>query len=515
MQAKLTGVLAGALAGVLAATLPVWAQEAEAPLSAIDWLSDSIATPPETPDTGGDVATSATPGAIDVTPLGGPIADAAGLLPPSATGLPRDLWGPAGTEDIVAALDAVPETPLPSLRNLLITLLLAEANAPSDSGKDDRLLLARVDRLLETGALDRAAALLERAGAETPERFRRYFDIALLQGTETEACERMLARPDISPTYPARIFCLARGGDWQAAAVTLETANSLGILSPAEDLLLARFLDSEIIDEGLIAPDNRPPSPLMFRMSEAVGEPIPTTTLPLPYAWADLRDTRGWKAQIEAGERLARHGVLSGNRLVGHYLRQRPSASGGVWERVAAIQQLQVDLAEGNAEKIDRDLSSVWIEMRDAGLHHVFAAQYGKELAALPLSGPAATLALRIGLRSPAYEEVALAARAEDVQLRFLLALARGVPETAVAPGTMSLSVRQGFAADAPPPALQRYVASGRVGEAILKALTLFNEGAAGDPDGISDAIALLRSLGLESTARRAALELLLQEGYG
>lgn len=350
---------------------------------------------------------------------------------------------------------------------------------------------------------------------ETPERFRRYFDIALLQGTETDACARMLARPDISPTYPARIFCLARGGDWRAAAVTLETANSLGILSQSEDMLLARFLDSEIVDDSLIPPDGRVPSPLMFRMSEAVGEPIPTTTLPLPYAWADLRATRGWKAQIEAGERLARNGLLSGNRLVSLYLRQRPSASGGVWDRVAAIQRLQVDLAEGKVDTVGRDLPGVWDAMRDAGLHHVFAAQYGKELAALPLSGPAATLALQIGLRSPAYEEVALAARSDNAQLRFVLALARGLPETAVAPGTMSLAVREGFIADAPPPALERYIATGRVGEAILKALTLFSEGAAGDPDGISDAIVLLRSLGLEDTARRAALELLLQEGYG
>ena len=31
----------------------------------------------------------------------------------------------------------------------------------------------------------------------------------------------MRALPQISPTYAARIFCLARGGDWQAAALTL------------------------------------------------------------------------------------------------------------------------------------------------------------------------------------------------------------------------------------------------------------------------------------------------------
>ncbi len=371
-------------------------------------------------------------------------------------------------------------------------------------------------RCWRVGALAEAAALLERAGIETPERFRRYFDIALLQGTETDACARMLARPDISPTYPARIFCLARGGDWRAAAVTLETANSLGILSQSEDMILARFLDSEIVDDSLIPPDGRVPSPLMFRMFEAMGEPIPTTTLPLAYAIGPTcappvagRPDRGRRAACP------KRVFAPATELLASISAQRPSASGGVWDRVAAIQRLQVDLAEGKVDTVGRDLPGVWDAMRDAGLHHVFAAQYGKELAALPLSGPAATLALQIGLRSPAYEEVALAARSDNAQLRFVLALARGLPETAIAPGTMSLAVREGFIADAPPPALERYIATGRVGEAILKALTLFSEGAAGDPDGISDAIVLLRSLGLEDTARRAALQvlILLHEG--
>lgn len=502
MRAKAVALLAALAAGSGMA-------RAEAPLSAIDWLSDSVAAPQDLPAPGADVATTAAPGAIEVSPLDAPIADATGLLPPSATGLPRALWGSGETADILAAINAVPRDLLPGLRALFTTILLAEANAPVDTDDTDRLLLARVDRLLDMGALDRAEALLARAGPETPDRFRRYFDIALLQGTENEACARMRARPEISPTYPARIFCLARAGDWPAAAVTLETATSLGILTFEEDLLLARFLDAEIEgDAGL--PEV---TPLTFRMTEAIGEPVPTTTLPLAFAWADLRPTRGWKAQVEAAERLARNDVLSGNQLVGLYLRQRPSASGMVWDRVAAIQKLQEDLASGAHDDLARDLPEVWAAMMEAGLDAVFADQYGAELARLPLSGPAADLALAIGLRSPAYEEIALAATAADPRRRFLLALARGLPETAVAPDAMSAAVREGFLPRELSPAFRLLLAEGRVGEAILKAIRVFSEGAEGDPDGVSDAIALLRDLGLQTVARRAALELLLQDG--
>ncbi|MBT8456815.1 MAG: hypothetical protein HKO95_07685 [Rhodobacteraceae bacterium] len=489
---------------------------AEGPLSAIDWLSDSVAAPQQSgPLRGSDITTNALPQEIAVTPLGQPLADAVGLLPPSATGLPRALWGTATSDEIIARLDAVPLDLMPSLRRLLTTLLLAEANPAVDSGPEDRLLLARVDRLLAMAALDRASALLDRAGPETPERFRRYFDVALLRGNETQACARMRARPEISPTYPARIFCLARGGDWQAAAVTLETAEALGILSPEEDALLARFLDPDILDETGNDTLRRAPTPLIFRMLEAVGEPVPTGTLPLAYAWADLRPTRGWKAQLEAGERLARNGALPANQLTGIYLRQRPSASGGVWERAKAMQTVQNALASGDTDALSKELPAIWATMRNAGLGLVLAEQYGGELADLSLDGAAGDLAFEIGLMSPAYEEIALAARLGTPRARFLAAIARGVPEQATAPDTLSLAVRDGFLADGPPPALDMLVREGRVGEAILRAITLFSEGAQGDPDGISDAIALLRALGLEQTARRASLELLIEEARG
>ena len=62
-----------------------------------------------------------------------------------------------------------------------------------------------------------------------PEPFRRWFDIALLIGREDRACDIMLETPQIAPTFPARIFCLARSGDWNAAALSLRTGETLGL----------------------------------------------------------------------------------------------------------------------------------------------------------------------------------------------------------------------------------------------------------------------------------------------
>ena len=71
-------------------------------------------------------------------------------------------------------------------------------------------------------------------------------------------------------------------------------------------MLLARFLDSDIVSTPPDPDFLRNPTPLVFRMLEAVGEPIPTNPLPLAFAHADLGENRGWKSQIDAAEQLAR-----------------------------------------------------------------------------------------------------------------------------------------------------------------------------------------------------------------
>ena len=127
--------------------------------------------------------------------------------------------------------------------------------------------------------------------------------------------------------------------------------------------------------------------------------------------------------------------------------------------------------------------------MEAAGLGPMFANQYGAELAQLGLDGAPGALAIRIGLMSNAYERVAIDADPDAGVDPFLIALARGVPDTALARDPLSLAVREGFQADGPPPAMRPYLDEGRTGEAILIAITQFAEGVDGDPDGISDCL--------------------------
>ncbi|MEI4486478.1 hypothetical protein V8J36_09765 [Frigidibacter sp. MR17.14] len=491
---------------------------ANQPLSAIDWLSRSVATPvalPRPVPAEPPVAAEAAPETITVTPLGDTTLDALGLTPARRAGLARDLWGETPTEALVARIGSERADMLPGLRQLLFRLLTAELDPPFDAQADGRLYLARVDKLLDLGALDPAMELLNLPDEPRPEPFRRWFDVSLLLGEEDRACATMNATPNIAPTFPARIFCLARGGDWSAAALTLGTGEALGQVDAESADLLARFLDPELADGAEALPVPARVSPLVLRMMEAIGQPLPTATLPLAFAQSDLRDNVGWKARAEAAERLARTGAITPDQLFAIYAERPPAASGGVWDRIAAIRALDAALADGSDAIYDA-LPLAWTAMSTAELEVPFAEVYGEKLAGLGLRGEAGETAFRAGLLSPAYESVAQARAPADGVESFLIGLAKGDVTGLVQPDQRGAAVRAAFSRGAAPEASDAALLAGnRVGEAVLAAMEQITQGSRGDLREVTRGLKVLRAAGFEDTARRAALEFLLLERRG
>lgn len=489
------------------------------PISAIDWLSETLDAPrPERDAALSDISENALPEEVTVRPLDAPNPDAAGLLAASVTGLPRALWGASSATDIARRITKISTRTdlLPASRRLLNTLVLAELAPPVQSDRDGRLFLARIDALLSQGLLDEANALLDLAGLSTPEVFRRAFDTKLLLGTEDAACQRLTHTPGLSPALQARIFCLARSGDWSAAALTLETGEALGIIRADQAELLARFLDPELFEGEPALPIPDHPTPLTFRLMEAIGEPLPTTALPLAFAQSDLRATSGWKARATAAERLARVGALSPNRWLGIWSEHVPAASGGIWDRIEALQSFETALGRRDPAALAEALPRVWTEMRAAGLQSVFAELFATPLSTIALDDPTAEIAFEIALLSPDYEKIALTWEpALSRDQAFLHGIALGDLPTQRPSGGQARAIVEGFQAQGIPVRLTTLVDENRLGEAILRAIELLEGGALGDHDELSDALQFFRAIGLEATARRAALEILLLERRG
>jgi hypothetical protein len=491
---------------------------AEAPMSAIDWLSSSVSTPaqplppPEPKVTG---IGGAMPKDVVVSVLGGPSPDSAGILPSRVTGLPTDIWGLGETKTIAALISHKRDDSLPSLQRMLMTLMLAQSAAPADAGGRGILLRARIDKLLEMGALDEADALVKASGKMTPDIFQRFFDIAMLTGQEDQACTYLRDAPDLAPTYPARIFCLARSGDWAGSALTLRMAQALGYVDAADDALLSRFLDPDLYEgEPPLAPPS-PMTPLAWRMLEAIGEGQPTAPLPLAFSHAELRDTAGWKAQLEAAERLGRASVLNPNALLGIYTQRLPAASGGVWDRVEAFQRFDTALQTGDPGAVAESLPNAWLMMEQAGLEVQFAELFGERLMRLPLTDSAGALAFKVALLSSQYEQAANARTPATNAEAFLIGLAKGNLQGVTPPNSLARAIAPAFVRPAPPTDLLALLSENRLGEAILQAVDLIQRGLNGDLRGVTEGLSLFRQVGLEDLARRTSLELMLLERRG
>ena len=488
--------------------------EAPPPLSAIDWLSNSVAEEAAPPSATAETPLAAAPAAVRVMPLDTPVIDATGLIGPESLGVPQDIWGRSSAGDLAAALSRLnlgPDSP-PTIGRFMAKLLQVRFDPPIDAAVDDRFFYARVDRLLEKGHLETAGALIEATGLNDPQLFRRRFDIALLTGTETEACRDIETTPELSPTYPARIFCLARLGQFDVAALTLGNAETLGILTEDEDALLLYFLDPELFEGEPIPSTPSVPTPLQFRLYEAIGERIATDGLPVPFAHADLSNDVGWKARLNAAERLAASGAIPFERLLDVYQEREASASGGVWQRVSAVQSLARAVDTRDRQRIVDALPSAWDAARTAEYAAPFSTWIMPTLRALEEPGSVSHLAFEIALTA---EDADVAARFANQSLedRFLLSLTNNRIGTEPAGDALGRAVLRGLSAVNAGSTFEALISDDRRGEVLFRALDQLANGADGNPDTTAQSLAALRRIGLADLARQIAVELILKEG--
>jgi hypothetical protein len=225
---------------------------------------------------------------------------------------------------------------------------------------------------------------------------------------------------------------------------------------------------------------------------------------------ADLRGTAGWKAELEAAERLARTGALPATRLLGLYTDRSPAASGGIWDRVRAIQALDTALFERDAEAVASSLPKAWTAMKDRGLAVAFAQLFAERLMDLPLPDAARTLAYRVALLSPSYEDAVAQFPPVSQNDKFLAAIATGAPEPDLARSALETAVLKGLTMDGPAAPHATLLDDGKLGEAILAAALQLGRGRVGRERDVTEGLATLRHVGLEDTVRRAALQLLI-----
>jgi hypothetical protein len=250
-------------------------------------------------------------------------------------------------------------------------------------------------------------------------------------------------------------------------------------------------------------------------MFGAIGEPLATADLPIAFSYAELGPRAGWKAQIEAAERLTRGGTIPPNVILGLYTERAPAASGGVWDRAAAFQRFETALSSGDPARVAATLPEVWARMQEAELEVPFAFLFGQRLIDLDLTGDAAGIAFRVALLSPYLDAAARRMQAEGAQEEFLLGLAKDDLAAVVPPDSLARAIAAAWRTPTLPPEGRELLEGNRKGEAILLAIHSIGRGVQGDLRGVTDGLSLLRATGMTGIARRTALELMILERRG
>ena len=332
----------------------------QAPLSAIDWLSKRPSLSPyadkKDPRNG---IISPPPSTfvtqIETKPLQKLEGDMIGLLSPQFSKIPTDVWQDQDALVLRNTLANLPSDLYPAARELLNRLLLSQANSSDD------ITLARLDTLVQNGTIQAAETMIEQLDITTPALFERYFDILMLLDKGDKSCALWRKNKELSTQSMLRVYCYTRLGDWEVADINYFVYKSLGDFSPAQQKLLAGYLEPEMIEEDENIPINvKTITPLEFHLFENIGQSIPLQALPVKFLVGNLSASAGWKFQIEAAERLSAYGAISAAHFTAIYTRDTPAASGDMWTRVKDFQKIYNTLRAQDIETVSNFLESYW-----------------------------------------------------------------------------------------------------------------------------------------------------------
>ena len=487
---------------------------AQEPRSAIEWLSSSLVNPPkfrvtpEQPPILSDLWE-----VIELIPISQDGPQSIGLLSPDKAGLPEDFWGNLSIEEAADYLRAQPRPGLPATTALWREILLAKM-APLQ-GTAEALQMARLDRLVELGTLEEAELLAGQIYPMTSTVIEKRFEIGLLVNRTEAVCQDLFDHPGLQVSAGMRVICLAREGDWNAAAVFLTSASMIGDIPRSEEEMLIAFLDPELAEVmGATSQAENPAYDYFLR--EAIGLPRANANPPLAYRYYDLSVNAALRARLEASEAFARAGSLPVSLLFAAYRSGTPSASGGVWERAIWVQAMDDALFDGDAERVTNLLETGVSLFSAIGLLHAIADEYARKLLAhsslfdAEANQHAWRLSLLAGGQQGEFPTVN-----DDHALRTAWLVASGEID-GIEPGDdpLAIAIREGLNGNAKERSAvqeaRRLIEEGRPGIAILSALALLSAGFEADPNDIKAGLAMLTETGMEETARKAAIELLL-----
>ena len=358
---------------------------AKDPMSAIDWLAEKINDPPifyTNPSLNFDIIDNN----IKKLDLPNISKNSIGIFPSIRLGINSSVWKNSNEFEISNLLDKIDIGDIYYSNRLLKRVLLIEADPPiiatGQEFSGTFFLRARILKLIQMGALDEAEALLLDANPNTdPKLIDLWSKISFLTLRFDNFCNSVLKSYNTLIHPGHKVICLARSGDWNAAALSLATLSSINEIESDYEKLLINFLDHEakleISNKNFCNRDQ----PLLVYLCDFSNIDTQDLRINFKYLYNDLGRGKSIRTRIIAAEELVKSGALNPGVLFSTYKVKKPSTSGGVWARVKMMQDLDnlLEVDVKNTKTLSTHLDLIVKEFLKNKLLPPFAEFYGEK----------------------------------------------------------------------------------------------------------------------------------------
>ena len=359
---------------------------AQEPMSAIDWLAEKINDPPVF-YTNPSVNIKNQDEKIEIINLPSISKNSIGIYPSIKIGINFDIWKNSNEIEISNLLEKINTSDIYFLNRLFKRILLVEADPPIISNNLEfsgiYFLRARILKLIEMGALDDAEVLLLDANPSSdPKLIDLWSKISFLTYRFDKFCNSVLNgyHKLLDPSH--KIICLARSGDWNAAALSLATYSSIKEINSDNEKLLINYLDHEAEIEIINKAKCNIDKPIIVYLCSFSTVNNQNSNFQVKYLYNNLGRGKSIRSKIIASEELVKSGALNSSFLFSTYKIKQPSTSGGVWARAKQVQQLEdiIQFKSYNPEFLSNHLKVMIDEFLKNKLLTAFAEYYGKQL---------------------------------------------------------------------------------------------------------------------------------------
>ncbi len=359
---------------------------ADAPMSAIDWLAKKINDPPEFYTYQSEIEKNNN-NEIEKNVLPNISKNSIGIYPSIKIGIKSDIWKNSNEIEISSVLEKIKISDLYYLNRLLKRILLIESDPPiiavDKKFSGTIFLRQRILKLIQMGALDDAEALILDVEPTFDQNLTDLWsEISFLTYRFERFCKAILNGYHNSLEPAHKIICLARSGDWNAAALSLATFSSINEIDSDHEKLLINYLDHEAELEIINKDKCEEDKSVIIYLCNFSNINMQFQNYGVKFLYNNLGRGKSIRSRIVASEELVKSGALNPNILFSTYKIKQPSTSGGVWARAKLVQELDriIQYDFNNYQYLSNHLNIMIDEFLKNKLLTAFAISYGKKL---------------------------------------------------------------------------------------------------------------------------------------